>query len=70
MFLIYYATQLKTVFKKRRCLVASLSPQMPGFNPRKGYLGFVVDKVAMGDVLSNSDFTSLNHEALMETNVS
>jgi hypothetical protein len=46
MFLIYYATQLKILFKKLRCLVASISPQMPGFNPR-----FVADKVALGEVL-------------------
>jgi hypothetical protein len=39
------------VFKKLRCLVASLSPQTLGFNPRTGYAGFVVDKVAMGEVL-------------------
>jgi hypothetical protein len=24
---------------------------MPGFNPRTGYAGFVVDKVALGEVL-------------------
>jgi len=39
------------VFKKLRCLVASFSPQMSGFNPRTGYAGFVVNKVALGEVL-------------------
>jgi len=39
------------VFKKLRCLVASLLPQMPGFKRRTGYAGFVVDKVALGEVL-------------------
>jgi hypothetical protein len=32
--------------------VASFLPQRPGFDPRSGHLGFVVDKVALGQVSS------------------
>ena len=31
--------------------VAGLSPWMPGFDPRSVHVGFVVDKVALGQVL-------------------
>jgi hypothetical protein len=37
-----------------RRLVAGLSPQRPGFTPGSVYVGFVVDKVALGQV--SSDF--------------
>jgi hypothetical protein len=33
-------------------LVAGFSPRWPGFDPRSGYVGFVVDKVAFGQVFS------------------
>jgi hypothetical protein len=33
-------------------LVASFPPQRPGFKPRSGYVGFVVDKAALGKVSS------------------
>jgi len=31
-------------------LVAGLSPRRPGFAPRSVYVGFVVDKVALGQI--------------------
>jgi hypothetical protein len=31
-------------------LLHDLPPQWPGFDPRPGYVGFVVDKVALGQV--------------------
>jgi len=34
-----------------RLLVAGLSPWRSEFNPRPGQLGFVVDKMALGQVL-------------------
>jgi hypothetical protein len=34
-------------------LVASFPPRRPGFDPRSGYLGFVVDKVALREVFSD-----------------
>jgi hypothetical protein len=33
-----------------RLLVAGLSPRRPGFNPGSVHVGFVVDKVAQGQV--------------------
>jgi hypothetical protein len=33
-----------------RRLVAGFPPRRPGFEPRSGYVGFVVDKVALGQV--------------------
>jgi hypothetical protein len=33
-------------------LVAGFPPRRPGFNPRSGHVGFVVDKVALGQVFS------------------
>jgi hypothetical protein len=35
-----------------RQLVAILPPRRPGFEPRSGHVGFVVDKVALGQVFS------------------
>jgi hypothetical protein len=35
-----------------RRLVADFPPQRPGFKPRSGYVGFVVDKVALRHVFS------------------
>jgi hypothetical protein len=33
-------------------LVAGFPPRRPGFDPRSGHVGFVVDKVALGQVFS------------------
>jgi hypothetical protein len=33
-----------------RQLVAGLSPRRPGFDPGSAHVGFVVDKVALGQV--------------------
>jgi hypothetical protein len=35
-----------------RRLVAGLSPRRPGFDPGSVHVGFVVDKVALGQVFS------------------
>jgi hypothetical protein len=35
-----------------RRLVASFSPWWPGFNPRSVHMGFLVDKVALGQDFS------------------
>jgi hypothetical protein len=35
-----------------RRLVAGFPPRRPGFEPRSGHVGFVVDKVVLGQVLS------------------
>jgi hypothetical protein len=35
-----------------RQLVAIFPPQQPGFRPRSGHIGFVVDKAALGQVFS------------------
>jgi hypothetical protein len=35
-----------------RRLVAGLPQRRPGFEPRTGHVGFVVDKVALGQVFS------------------
>jgi hypothetical protein len=35
-----------------RPLVANFPPRRPGFEPRSGHVGFVVDKVALGQVFS------------------
>jgi hypothetical protein len=40
------------VVPELRRLVAGFSPQRPGFEPRSGHVGFVVDKVALGQVFS------------------
>jgi hypothetical protein len=40
---------LKAVPYLRR-LVAGFSPRMPGFAPRAAHVGFVVDKVALGQI--------------------
>jgi hypothetical protein len=37
---------------KLRLLVAGFPPRRPGFEPRSGHVGFVVDKVALGQVFS------------------
>jgi hypothetical protein len=37
--------------------VAAFPPQRPGFEPKSGYVGFVVEKVALGQVFSE-DFGS------------
>jgi hypothetical protein len=33
-------------------LVAGFPPRQPGFDPRLGHVGFVVDKVALGQAFS------------------
>jgi hypothetical protein len=35
-----------------KCTLAGFPPWRPGFEPRSGYVGFVVDKVALGQVFS------------------
>jgi hypothetical protein len=35
-----------------RRLVAGFPPRRPGFEPRSGHVGFVVDKVTLGEVFS------------------
>jgi hypothetical protein len=35
-----------------RQLVTGFPPQWPGFEPRSSHVGFVVDKVALGEVFS------------------
>jgi hypothetical protein len=41
----------KRAVTKLRHLVAGLSPRSPGFDPRSLRVGFVVDKVTVGQVL-------------------
>ena len=43
-------TQKITVVPSLRWLVAGLSPRGPGFNPKSVHVGFVVDKMALGQV--------------------
>jgi hypothetical protein len=40
------------ILYKLRQLVAGFPPQGPGFKPRSGYVGFVVDKATFGQVFS------------------
>jgi hypothetical protein len=40
----------RRLVKRFRRLVASLSPRRPGFDPRSVHVGFVVEKVALGQV--------------------
>jgi hypothetical protein len=35
-------------------LVAGFPPRRPGFEPRSGHVGFVVEKVALGQIFSFS----------------
>jgi hypothetical protein len=44
-----FQTQIKAVPWLRR-LVAGLSPRRPGFDPKSVQVGYVVDKVALGQV--------------------
>jgi hypothetical protein len=37
-------------------LVAGFPPRRPGFDPRSGHVGFVVDKVTLGQVFSDFGF--------------
>jgi hypothetical protein len=43
---------LKQAMPQLRQLVAGFSPWRPGFKPGSGHVGFVVDKVALGQVFS------------------
>jgi hypothetical protein len=43
---------LKKAVPQLKRLVAGFPPRRPGFDPRSGYVGFVVDKVALGQVFS------------------
>jgi hypothetical protein len=43
---------MKAVKTCWRRLVAGFPPRRPGFEPRSGHVGFVVDKVALGQVFS------------------
>jgi hypothetical protein len=55
-------------FPRLRKLVAGLSPQRPGFSSRPFHMGFLVDKVAMGQVYfsrSNSAFPCLYHPTIV-----
>jgi hypothetical protein len=45
------SNEFLTVPELRR-LVAGFSPRRPVFDPRSGHVGFVVDKVALGQVFS------------------
>jgi hypothetical protein len=45
---IYLFTLLNTYLVRR--FVAGLSPRRPGFDPGSVHVGFVVDKVALGQV--------------------
>jgi hypothetical protein len=36
----------------KKKIVPNFSPRRPGFNPGSGYVGFVVDRVALGQVFS------------------
>jgi hypothetical protein len=40
------------VIPSLRQLVACFPPQRPGFEPRSGYVGFLLDKMALGQVFS------------------
>jgi hypothetical protein len=50
--------------QKRKCLpkavphlmrlVAGFPPRCPGFDPRSGHVGFVVDRVALGQIFSEN----------------
>jgi hypothetical protein len=40
------------IWRELRQLVAGFPPRRPGFNPRSSHMGFVVDKVALGQVFS------------------
>jgi hypothetical protein len=42
---------IQAVSQLRR-LVARFPPRRPGFEPRSGHMGFLVDKVALGPVFS------------------
>jgi hypothetical protein len=44
------SNQMKEAVPWLRLLVAGLSPQRPGFAPRSIHVGFVVDRVALGQV--------------------
>jgi hypothetical protein len=46
------STNLYQCAPKLKQLVARFPPRWPGFNPRCGQVGFVVDKVALGQVFS------------------
>jgi hypothetical protein len=48
----------KINFKAIGRLVAGLPPQWTGFDPKLGHMGFVVDRVALGQVFS--DYFSLS----------
>jgi hypothetical protein len=50
-----YPSLYTRIFQTRNSflrLVAGFPPRRPGFDPRSGYVGFVVDKVALGQVFS------------------
>jgi hypothetical protein len=49
--LVYEKVQHTAVIYVRR-VVARFSMELSGFDPRSGNLGFVVDKVTMGQVFS------------------
>jgi hypothetical protein len=41
-----------------RCLAADFLLWQPGFEPKSGHVGFVVDKVALGQVSSTSSHST------------
>ena len=49
---ISYISQTGGAVSLFRRFVAGLSPQTPGFNFRSVYLGFLVDRVALGQIFS------------------
>jgi hypothetical protein len=47
-----YANPLGRAMPWLKRLVAGFPPRKPGFDPRSGHVGFVVDKVALGQIFS------------------
>jgi hypothetical protein len=57
---------------RRRRSVSGLPPRWPGFEPMSNHVGFVVDKVALGQVFSEyfSFLCQLSFHQLLQTNLS
>ena len=53
---ISYISQTGGAVSLFRRFVAGLSPQTPGFNFRSVYLGFLVDRVALGQIFFSEGF--------------
>jgi hypothetical protein len=48
----YFLTHCNMAVSQLRGLVAGCPPRRPGFEPRSGHVGFVMDKLALGQVFS------------------